>query len=114
METTTKTSTTAPNGAATNPSSASNDRELTRKQRDQFFDEAAQGMVPEHQQKKPEDPLKKWWPQIKRKLKEGYSVRQIHAMTLSPKVGLNVSRRALQRLITEHKTTHASSANGDN
>lgn len=95
----TKSSPTAPTGA----SNATAERELTRQQRDQLFDEAANGMVPEHVKKKPEDPLKKWWPQIKRKLKEGYSVRQIHEMTRSPKVGLDVSLRSLQRLITAHK-----------
>ena len=85
---------------------------MLRQERDQLIDEAAKGMVPEHRQKQPEDPLKQWWPQIKRKVKEGYSVRQIHTMMQSPKIGLNVTARSLKRFIVEHTKEQSAAPSG--
>ena len=54
--------------------------------------------------------MKKWWPQINRKLKEGYSVRPIHTMMQSPKIGLNVTVRSLKKFIEEHAKAQSASA----
>ena len=116
METAQKSITAAPAGAARNPSGRSTPTALgrrdqtaaasalTRQQREPLLNAAAAGMVPARAPKKVEDPLKVWWPHINRKLKEGFSVRQIQTMLCSPQIGLNVSARALQRAITEHKS----------
>jgi hypothetical protein len=97
-----ETAATAPVSASLNASKSPVERALTRQERDQLLDAAAKGMAPARAQKKPEDPLKSWWPHIKRKLKQGYSVRQVHDMISSPVVGLDVSMRSLQRCIAEH------------
>ncbi len=99
----------APNGAPNANANAAAFVKLTRQQRDKLFNEAAIDVTPENGPKKVIDPLVVWWPQIERKLRQGYSSRQIHAMTQSPKIGLNVSFRSLQRFIAGHKTTQASS-----
>ena len=85
---------------------------MLRQQRDRLFDEAASGMVPERAQKQPEDPLKPWWPQIKRKINEGYSIRQIRTMVQSPKIGLNVTVRSLKQFIEEHTKAQSAAPSG--
>ena len=69
-------------------------------------------MVPEQPQKRPDDPLKPWWPQIKRKINEGYSIRQIRTMVQSPKIGLNVTVRSLKQFIEEHTKAQSASHSG--
>lgn len=122
METTTKTSPSAAAGVMPNAgkhavlastltrSQSAKPAATVRKQRDDLFDEACKGMVPAHQQKPAENPIKAWWPQIKRKLNEGYSVPQIRTMIQSPKIGLNVSARALKQFIAEHTKAQTASA----
>ena len=114
METTNKTSPSVPTGVLPNTgkreiasttllrSQSAKKAAMLRQQRDQVIDETAKGMVPEHRQKPAENPIKPWWPQIKRKLNEGYSVPQIRTMIQSPKIGLDVSVRALKQFIAEH------------
>jgi hypothetical protein len=77
---------------------------LTRQQRDALFDNASNGMTPDHQKKKkPEDPVRPWIPQILRKHKQGFSSQQIAAMSRAPGIGLNLSVRAVNRVIVQHK-----------
>jgi DNA-binding NarL/FixJ family response regulator len=75
---------------------------LTRTQRDALIDEVAQSMAPDHKKAKPVDPLRPWWPQIKRKLTQGYSVRQITHMLSAPAINVKTSVRSIQRLINAH------------
>lgn len=82
---------------------------IVRKQRDDLIDEACKGMAPAYRQKRAENPMKAWWPQIKRKLNEGYSVPQIRTMIQSPKIGLNVSARTLKQFIAEHTKAQTAS-----
>lgn len=89
------------NGAATKTAT------LTRKQRDTLFDDAAKGMAPEHKKAARVDPLQPWWSQIKRKLDEGYSARQVVQILAAPGIGVKTSVRSLQRLITEQKKAAA-------
>jgi hypothetical protein len=89
---------TAPLTASKSPA----ERALTRQQLEQLLDAAAKGMAPVHAQKKPEDPLKSSRPHIKRKLKQGYSVRQVHDTISSRIMGLDVSMRSFQRCIAKH------------
>lgn len=92
----------APSGAPYGTATASASVKLRRQDRDRLFNEAAKGIAPENAPKQAQDPLLVWWPQIKRKLQQGYTSRQIHAMTQSPKIGLKVSFRSLQRFIAAH------------
>ena len=87
---------------------------LKRKERDALFEAAAKGMTPVHRRKGDDDPLQTWAPQILRKHKQGFSVRQIATMTRAPGIGLKVSVRAIQRLIAEHakKKQRASGGSG--
>ena len=92
METTTKTLPSAPAGVMPNAgkhavlastltrSQSAKNAAIVRKQRDDLIDEACKGMAPAYRQKRAENPMKAWWPQIKRKLNEGYSVPQIRTM----------------------------------
>ncbi len=75
---------------------------LTRKQREALFDAAATGMEPEHERRKPADPAQKWAPQIIRKYKQGFSAGQIAKMASAPGIGLDLSVRAVGRIIAEH------------
>jgi hypothetical protein len=87
---------------------------LTRQQRDALFDQAANGIAPAHPKKKPEDPLRRWTPQILRKHKEGYSAAQIATMAGAPGIGLKVSARAIKRLLNEHAKRKTPPASGSN
>ncbi len=85
---------------------------LTRQQRDAVFEEVAKGFEPLRKEAQPEDPLKPWWQQIKKKLRQGYSSQQVRDMLAKPQIGLNVSLRTLQRFIKSHDATAAKPANG--
>ncbi len=85
---------------------------LTLQQRDALFEEAAKGIEPLHKQAQPEDPLKPWWPQIKKRRHQGYSSQQIRAMLAQPQIGADVSLRTLQRFMRTHDATAAKPAKG--
>ncbi len=83
---------------------------LSRKQRDALFDAAAAGMTPEQERRKPADPAQKWAPQIIRKYKQGFSAAQIAKMASAPGIGIEISVRAVGRIIAAQATRKAKRA----
>lgn len=82
-------------GAKTDPTEATH---LTRQQRAALFAEAAKGTEPARKSEA-ELELLEWRPVIAEYYRRGYNLTQIRAFLASPKINVQVSLRALERLI---------------